>query len=424
MYKEITQCRICGNRDLVSVLHLGNFSLTGIFPREKGKPITRGPIELVRCRNDEALKNCGLLQLRQSYNPAELYGDNYGYRSGLNRSMIVHLQAQVKRLLNIVPLEKGDFIIDIGSNDGTLLSFYNRKDLTLVGIDPTGAKFQKYYPDHIQLISDFFSARLVREHFGGRKAKVITSFAMFYDLESPLDFMREIYEVLDQDGVWIFEQSYMPTMLARTLYDTICHEHLEYYGLTQIKWMTDQMGFKIVDAGFNDTNGGSFCVTVAKKDNSKFSENTQLIQGILMEERSRGLMTPKPYEEFKEKVMRHRQELRACFSRLKERSQTIFGYGASTKGNVILQFCQLTAQDIPCIAEVNDDKLGCFTPGTEIPIISEEEGRRRQPDYFLVLPWHFKKTIIEREQEYLNRGGHLLMPLPGIEIISCQGSKL
>ena len=423
MYKEIAKCRICGNSNLIPIFHLGNFYLTGVFPKTKGEKVTSGPLELIKCQEDNKGRYCGLLQLKQSYEPDEMYGNNYGYRSGLNRSMINHLQNQITRILDMSSLTSSDLIIDIGSNDGTLLAAYPNHNLTLVGIDPTGYQFQEYYPDYIQLIPDYFSADIVQKHFGDRKAKIITSFAMFYDLESPIDFMKKIYEVLDDTGIWVFEQSYMPTMLARNLYDTICHEHLEYYRLKQIKWMTDEVGFKIIDIGFNDVNGGSFFVTVVKKGNNKFQENTGLIERILAnEEKKQELSTLKPYQEFKKHIDRHRDELQSFIRMVKTKNQRIFGYGASTKGNVILQFCNFTAKDIPYIAEVNNDKFHCYTPGTGIPIISESEAKAMRPDYFLVLPWHFRETIILREKDYLDGGGSLVMPLPQIEVVTKQKS--
>lgn len=419
MYSEVTKCRICGNTELDSVLSLGEQSLTGIFPTKKDQKITSGPLELVKCSEDGKRNSCGLLQLRHSYDLNEMYGLNYGYRSGLNRSMIEHLHKKVAKICAMVDLKPGDIVIDIGSNDSTLLQGYPKNSYTLIGIDPTGKKFKEYYPDHIQLIPDFFSAKTAKDFLGGKKAKVISSIAMFYDLESPVDFMKQINEVLADDGVWVFEQSYMPTMLDMNAYDTICHEHLEYYGLKQIKWMTDRIGFKIIDVELNSINGGSFSVMVAKAK-SRYQEATTLVDSILGDEEKLGLSTLKPYEEFKKRIFQHRDELFQFMEKTRGEKKTIIGYGASTKGNVILQFCNITAKDMPYIAEVNKDKFGCFTPGTLIPIISEAEARAMNPDYFMVLPWHFKDNIVAREANYLRSGGKLFFPLPEMEIVGAQ----
>ena len=243
MLKQVQKCRICGNRNLVGVLDLGDQVLTGVFPRNRSTQITKGPLRLVKCMGDGDV--CGLLQLEHSYDLGEMYGENYGYRSGLNVTMVKHLHAKVRRVLERVPLVESDLVIDIGSNDSTSLQAYPNPGPILVGIDPTGSKFSNFYPPHIRLIPDFFSAKSVHKQFPGKKAKVITSFSMFYDLEDPLGFMHDVHEVLAEDGVWVFEQSYMPTMLETNSYDTVCHEHLEYYALKQIKWMTDRVGFRI-----------------------------------------------------------------------------------------------------------------------------------------------------------------------------------
>lgn len=408
IYQEITKCSICGNTSLTPIIDLGVQALTGVFPR-KNEVVESGPLELIKC------EDCGLLQLRHNYDLNKLYGENYGYRSGLNKSMVDHLNSIVKKIRGTVELEKDDLIIDVGSNDSTLLQAYQDDKLQLVGIDPTVKKFKQFYPSYIEGIPEFFSAQIVHERFN-KKAKVITSIAMFYDLEEPIRFMEQIYDVLTDDGIWVLEQSYMPMMIDNVLYDTICHEHLEYYALKQIKWMTDKVGLKIIDIEFNNVNGGSFCITTAKK-NSKYIENTLLINKIMSNEENKGLSSLGIYRDFEKKVINHRNELIKFIQKVKKEKKKIFGYGASTKGNVILQFCNITKKDIPYIAEINEDKFGRYTPGTHIPIISEKEAKSLKPDYFMVLPWHFKENIISREKEYLDSGGHLLFPLPKLEIV-------
>jgi NDP-4-keto-2,6-dideoxyhexose 3-C-methyltransferase len=418
MYTEIKKCRICGNPDLAAVLSLGNQALTGVFPRSKDQPLTSGPLELVKCHSDSGDPVCGLLQLRHSYPLGEMYGQNYGYRSGLNRSMVEHLHGKVRDILGSVLLASGDLILDIGSNDSTLLQAYPRDaGLLLAGIDPTGVKFRQYYPPHIQLVPDFFSAQAVRNSFGAKKAKVITSIAMFYDLESPLDFVKQVADTLAEDGVWVFEQSYMPTMLEINAYDTICHEHLEYYALSQVKWLMDRAGLRILDVELNAVNGGSFSVMAARQE-SPHAGHPERVSAVLEKEHQLGLETLKPFQEFRGRVFAHAEQLGNLVKEIRARGETILGYGASTKGNVILQFCGLTEQEIPYIAEVNEDKFGCYTPGTGIPIISEKEARAMHPDCFLVLPWHFRDGLVAREKAYLQGGGRLLFPLPRIEFVT------
>lgn len=409
MYKEIKKCRIGDSSNLTTVLSLGDQYLTGVFPKDKSEKITKGPLELVWC------SDTGLLQMKHSFSLDEMYGDNYGYRSGLNSSMVAHLQQKINTLENLVILSEDDLVIDIGSNDATSLKAYSGKHKK-VGIDPTGLKFQQYYNDEITLIPDFFTAEKYKNVFGSKKAKIITSIAMFYDLEEPLKFVKDIENCLADDGIWHFEQSYMPSMLRTNSYDTICHEHLEFYSLRVVKNMVEACGLRIIDVQMNAINGGSFAVTVCK-NNSNFKSNTPVVNWLLKQEDEMGLNTVKPYLEFKERVFKHRTSLKELINALVADGKKVFGYGASTKGNVLLQFCGLTTKEIPYIAEVNEEKFGAYTPGSLIPIISEEEAKSMKPDYFLVLPWHFKENILKREKEYIANGGKFIFPLPEIEIV-------
>lgn len=413
-YGEISQCRICGNKNLKLVLGLGTQVLTGVFPKSRQQLISEGPLELVKCVESPSGQACGLLQLRHSFNPDEMYRQEYGYRSGLNQTMTRHLQSIVKYISKLVKLNPNDVVLDIGSNDATLLKAYPENRLSLIGIDPSAEQFRQYYPKNVQLAVDFFSASEYRSKFGSRKAKVITSIAMFYDLPSPLKFMQDIKDILAEDGIWVLEQSYMPTMLGQLAYDAVCHEHLEYYGLRQIQWMAQRVGLRVLDVTLNDINGGSIQIVVVH-EHSPYQPHNNVASSLLQQEKFRGLDTLTTYYEFRERIYRHREELRERVQAINSRGQTILGYGASTKGNVILQFCGFTERDIPAIAERNPEKYGRFTPGTLIPIISEVEARARQPDYFLVLPWHFRAEFLQREKEFLDRGGKFLFPLPHIE---------
>lgn len=409
MYNKIEKCRICGNTHLERVLELGNQMLTGVFPRDKGAKVTTGPLSLVKCTGGDEV--CGLLQLEHSYDLVEMYGENYGYRSGLNASMLVHLHNKVKKILEHVELCEGDIVIDIGSNDGTTLQAYPVTGPVLVGIDPTGVKFHKYYPPHITLIADFFSAALVKERFPQQKAKVVTSFSMFYDLEDPIGFMQQVYDILADDGVWVFEQSYMPTMLEMNAYDTVCHEHLEFYALHQIKWMADRVGFKIMDVEFNDVNGGSFSVMVSKSN--KDTAPVPLVQKTLSDELEKGLNTLAPYHAFAQRVAKAKTDLLQFIQVAHSQGKTVVALGASTKGNVLLQYCGITEKDVPFIGEVNAEKYGCYTPGTWIPIIPEEELLAKNPDYIIVLTWHFRRFFLEKKN--LSKFT-LVFPLPQLEI--------
>ena len=416
LYREITDCRLCGSANLTSILDLGDQALTGIFPKSREEKIPTGPLQLCKC------DDCDLVQLRHNYDLGKLYGETYGYRSGLNRSMVRHLHQKVAKIRTLANLRDGDLVVDIGANDSTLLQGYPAQGLDLVGIDPSGPKFARYYPSHIRLIPEFFNAGLMERAFPGRRAKVITSIAMFYDLEHPMDFVRDIAKILDDDGLWVFEQSYLPLMLDTNSYDTVCHEHLEYYSLKQIKYMTDHADLKIVDVELNDINGGSFSITAAKQG-SRYTPADKTIAELLEREAARGLYSVESYRRFATHIAEHRERLLALLRELKQKGKKVIGYGASTKGNVLIQYCGLNSDFVSCIAEVNEDKFGAFTPGSRIPIVSESEARSLRPDYFLVFPWHFREAILQREQAFLRDSGSFIFPLPRLEIISSDGSQ-
>ena len=416
MYRKINKCRMCGGTELVPVVDMGEQYLTGVFPREKSNStLTKGPLRLVKCQGGDDV--CGLLQLEHSYDLDELYGENYGYRSGLNASMVRHLQEKVKRIHGIVDMRAGDMVVDIGSNDGTTLGAYP-DNLLLVGLDPAGEKFRHYYAGHINLISDFFSAGLLAHFFPGRKAKVVTSISMFYDLESPMDFARDVASLLDpNEGIWVFEQSYMPLMLERNAYDTICHEHLEYYGMKQIVWLAERVGLKIVDVELNNVNGGSFSV-VAALPSSRHAKGHGIVSRMLADEEATGLSGLTPYQAFFNRVEQSRHSLQEFVADVHRESKRLCGLGASTKGNVVLQYCGFNSNDIDVIGDVNPDKFGAVTPGTWIPIEDEAKVLASSPDFLLVLPWHFRDFFL-RNPTFTGRS--LVFPLPQLEVVIPKG---
>ena len=408
-YSSIEACRMGGGSELLTVLDLGQQKLTGVFPKHPSDPVTTGPLRLVWCPKS------GLLQLADTFSLTEMYGDNYGYRSGLNQSMVRHLTRKIAELENFSGLTSGDTVLDIGSNDATTLKAYTVSGVNRIGIDPTGSKFRSFYPDEIKLVPDFFSAANYRSQTSS-PAKIVTSIAMFYDLDDPIAFAREIESVLAPDGIWHFEQSYMPSMLRMTSYDTVCHEHLEYYSLGAVQRILAAAGMRAIDVKMNSVNGGSFAVTAVRERDPRRGRES-VVNWLLTQEDRMGLNTPRPYRDFEERVFRHREDLMRLLKSLAADGKKVFGYGASTKGNVVLQFCGITSAEVPFIAEVNPDKFGAYTPGSNIPIISEAEARAMQPDYFLVLPWHFKDGIVQREAEFLNSGGRMIFPFPEIEIV-------
>tara|TARA_B110000196_G_C21073428_1_gene628687 strand:+ start:86 stop:1306 length:1221 start_codon:yes stop_codon:yes gene_type:complete len=405
---KINSCRSCYSKKLKPAFDLGTQKLTGIFPKSKNDFVPSGSLALVFC------ENCNLLQLYNSFNPDTMYGQNYGYMSSLNLSMINHLKKKAKKINNFLNLKTDDVVVDIGSNDGTFLNFFSNK-LKLVGVDPTIKKLFSYYRNDIVKMPNFFSAIEFKKKIL-KKVKVITSISMFYDLENPIKFAEDIYEVLDKNGIWHLEQSYMPMMLKNNSYDTICHEHLEYYSLQSIKYIFDKVGFKIIDLEFNDINGGSFSLTVAKK-NSDFHEVPKIIDWLLYKEDLYKYNQLSTFKLFFENVKKHKIIFRDLLLNLKDMNKKVIGYGASTKGNVILQFCKINEKLLPYIADVNEFKHGRYTPGSKIKIIPEAKALKMDPDFFLVLPWHFKNFILNKEKKFLSNDKKIIFPLPDIEII-------
>lgn len=410
-YGKIDKCRVCGSSRLVEVLDLGDQALTGVFPARRDDAITHGPLKLVKC--SDLVDGCGLLQLAHSYDDCEMYGDNYGYRSGLNPSMVHHLHGKVRRILDRVDLSDNPVVLDIGSNDGTTLGAYPGEKCTRVGVDPVAGKFLGCYARDVKVVVDFFSAERFLQLFPGRRARVVTSFSMFYDLARPVDFMRQVAAILEDNGIWVFEQSYMPLMLRRNSYDTVCHEHLEYYALRQIQWMVSRVGLKIIEVEFNEVNGGSFSVTVAKEE-SRYPQSSDL-QTLLDHEKANDLDTLAPYRAFAERVFAARETLRAFVARAIKSGKRIAALGASTKGNVVLQYCGFGEREIFAIGEVNSYKFGRYTPGSLIPIVPEKDLLANEPDYFLVLPWHFRSFFL---QKYRLKKAKLVFPLPTLEVVA------
>ena len=405
----ITKCRICQSPRIAQVLDFGSTAFTGVFPASPSEPVDQGRLSLVVC------EECGLAQLEDSFPADVLYGDNYGYRSGLNASMLQHLSRTAHRLERRAELAPGDTVLDIGANDGSLLRSYETTGVTLIGIDPTIAKFREFYDDTTICVADFFTAANF-DAVSDARAKIVTSIAMFYDLEDPVAFARDIHHVLADDGLWLFEQSYMPWMLRSGAYDTICHEHLEYYSLTTIKRVLDEAGFIIVDVATNAVNGGSIAVTAAKAGGPWTTQST-IPAWLLEQERRNHVHELGTWARFADVVRERQTDLHELLTDLKDSGKSIMGLGASTKGNVLLQTTGIGTDLLSCVGDVNPYKFGRFLPGTGIPIVSERDVLALAPDYLLVLPWHFRETFMVNLEPYLASGGRLIFPLPDIEVV-------
>jgi len=409
-------CRVCGNTALTKVIDLGEQYLQGSFvkPGKEIPPLRKIPCTLVRCDVTRDEKACGLLQMAHSVPPEILYSA-YWYRSGTNNTMRNHLRGIVEEALDITGRKEVAAVLDIGCNDGTLLNYYPTS-YEKFGIDPSDvAKEAK----QANVVQDIFPSNKLERLIGEKKIDIVTSIAMFYDLEDPVGFARSVKQYLAWDGIWIFEMSYMPKMLEMNSYDTICHEHLEYYSLAVLEYIMKQAGLKIVKISFNDINGGSIRCIATHIENDLYDrpEYQSLIHETRQKEFDLELDTDKPYTRFQERINLHKEKLYDLLKRLKEEGKRIHIYGASTKGNTILQWCNIDHRIIDYAAERNPDKYGAKTLGTDIPIISEEESRAMNPDYYLVLPWHFKEEFLAREKEMVEKGTGFIFPLPEVYVV-------
>lgn len=410
-------CRVCGSSSLKKVISLGEQYLQGSFvkPGKETPPTRKIECSLVRCDPTSDEKGCGLLQMEHSV-PAEILYSAYWYRSGTNQTMRDHLKGIVDTAIEMLGKSSGT-ALDIGCNDGTLLSYYP-ESFTCFGVDPSDVAQEVGPP--IKVIQDIFPSTELSRVLNDRPVDIITSIAMFYDLEDPVAFTRSIKSALSPNGIWIFEMSYMPAMLQMNSYDTICHEHLEYYSLAVIERILQRAGMKVFNVEENSINGGSLRCYATHDDTFCYrsDEYNLNLQKMRQHEFDFELDTDKPYKNFQDRINLHRDELTKVLRDLRKQGKRIHIYGASTKGNTILQFCGLDNRIIDCAAERNPDKFGAFTLGSEIPIVSEEDSRALSPDFYLVLPWHFKQEFIEREIETLRRGAAFIFPLPSVQIIT------
>ena len=404
-------CRVCRSVQLHQLIDFGAFALTGVF-LDDGKLAPRASLRLVQCNS------CKLVQLGESYDQSALYGNSYGYESHLNPSMIQHLQQKARVLeARFLTSISESVAVDIASNDGTFLSGYKSSKITKVGIDPLINIVGDYYPKSAIKVPSFFSKQVYSD-LGIGKANLVTSLSVIYDLNNPVEFAQEVNDVLADDGIWHFEQSYLPLMLQTNSYDTICHEHLLYLSLSDIQNILTKSQFQIIDASINNINGGSIAVTAIKTKGK--IKTSPYVSHLLKFEKESGILDGSEVSSFANNYTKHTSDLKALLSNYKDMGYRIVGVGASTKGNVLLQAAGINHDLISEIGEVNTRKFGKQTPGSAIPIVSEGETLSINPSntIALVLPWHFKENLVPKLEDFLCHGGKLLFPLPQIEMIS------
>ncbi len=418
-----TTCRISGE-PLVELFSLGDHFVSDFLPQGQEPRAGKAPLTMTLAPKS------GLVQLAHTADFDAMYR-HYWYRSGTNESMVEELRQIAESTQKLMRMKEGDVFVDIACNDGTLLSFVDPK-IKRVGFDPAHNTYEEADKRRFDLfVNDYFSAKAYHEsELGNKKAKVVTTIAMFYDLEDPHAFVRDVKEIMDKDGLWVVQMSYLPLMLRQLAFDNICHEHLEYYSLEAMEYLLKENGMHIVDCQLNDVNGGSFRVYIRQDgaDESAFATAPyrdvarHRVESILAHEKELNLKDPQTYMDFFARSSKLRDDTLAFLKAEKAKGKTIWAYGASTKGNTLLQWWGIDSSLVDGIAERQPMKYGLKTVGTNIPIYSDEDMRKANPDYLLVLPWHFIESFVRREREFLERGGKFIVPCPTFEVIGKDGS--
>ncbi len=422
--KSLAKCKVCNSDDLTEVLTLNEQYLSPTFVKtNKDNKLAeiKSPLTLVLCDKEKNKENCGLLQLKEITEPDLLYRE-YFYRTATNDTMRNDLKNLVNQVLEIVNPNDKDIIVDIGANDCTMLNFYEKK-FNLVGFEP--AKNIKFLDKerNIKVINNYFNSKNFKENFSKKKAKIITSCAMFYDLEDPIKFVSDIEEILDEDGVWCCQISYLDSMIKNNNFYDICHEHLSYYSLESFEYLINKLNLKLFYAETNAVNGGSIRLYICKKNTNKYDKNNFLnkLNDLKNEEKKLKLTDAKTFFDFEKIVTDLKTKTVKFVEEIIKNKKTVLALGASTKGNIILQHFGLTKEKINYISERNPEKVGLKCLGSDIELISEERARKMNPEAFIVLPWNFKKEIVEREKKYLNMGGKLMFVMPYPHIVTKEG---
>ena len=405
---KIKNCRNCKNTELFDLFSLGKISFTGRFSNTIRQNVPKAYLNVLMC------KKCKLVQLDRNFDLNYLYGKSYGYRTGINKTMTDHVKKIVRKCSALVKLKSKQYVLDIGSNDATLLNFY-ANDIIKVGVDPLVNKYKKFYKKINYKISNFFKIKDIEKIKIKKKFKIISALSVFYDLRDPNKFIKEIKKILDDKGVFVLEHVDLYYIIKNNIFDTICHEHLVFYSSKIIIEMMKNNGLKVFNHEYNEINGGSSRYYIChSKTNFKVSKN---IKKVLLRENLQGIELKKTYKLFFTKILNEKIKLIKLIKKIKNEKQDIHGYGASTKGNVLLQFYNINNKVVNYIADRNPLKWNSFTPGTKIKIISESQSRKIKPHFYLVLPWHFKNEILIREKNIRKKGTKFIFPLPKVRVV-------
>lgn len=407
-FSEVKCCRVCGCSELLDILSLGNQWVINFPDGDTPDEGVQAPLEMVVCGNAE----CSLVQLRHTVDPDLMY-KQYWYQSGINQTMRNALKNITDAVCKVIPLGEKDIVVDIGANDGTLLRSYAIQGLCKVGFEPASNLMEQARKETSLILNDYFNAPAFESAFPGKKASAVTSIAMFYDLEDPNQFVADISQILAPEGVWINQMNYLGTMLEFNAFDNISHEHLEYYSLSSLEYLLARHQLEVFDVEQNDLNGGSIRAYIGHKNKKEISDRVKQLR-----DKEAMLKDFATYQSFVERLQNIKAELCDFIVNEVRQGKSIHVYGASTRGNTLLQYFGLDKTLITVAAERNPLKWGKKMIGTNIPIVSEDESRSARPDYFLILPWAFVDEFVKREEHFLKNGGKFLIPLPEFKIIA------
>jgi len=410
-------CKSCHKKKLKKVIAIGSQPVSSVFLSKKINNLKKYSLDLYECQN------CNLVQFYKLAPLQDMYGTTYGYRTSLSKLMINHIKRKYEKISKFIKLKKESNILDIGSNDGTFLNFFNnKKKVNIIGIDPSAKKFSKYYKKNINLIINYFSFFEVKKFLKKKQIKnnnfaLISSLAMFYDINDPNKFCKDISNLLEPNGIWILEMSYFPLLLSNLTYDQICHEHVAYYTLTSFNKIITKNGLKVLDISFNEINGGSIEI-ICSKTNSRHKPKKEKIENVLNEEKK---INDSAYRRFNDRIENTKKVINLFLNEFKNKK--VIGYGASTKGNIVLNHCKINNKHLKFICDANPEKYGKFTPGSNIKIISKEAMRKMKPDYLFVLIWSFRSEVIKQEENYIKKGGKLIFHLPMLHVVDKNNYK-
>ncbi len=413
-YQEIKGCRACKSENLHDVLSFGDLFVSNFLDNESDLQNIRAPLTLCLC------SSCSLLQLRHSVHPDKMFR-NYWYKSGINSTMTNELSDITNESIKKIKLKSGDFLVDIGANDGTLLRSYLQENYHTIGFEPAENLYELASQGNTKIINDYFSADIWFENFPNKKAKIITAIGMFYDLEDPNSFLNDIKQIMDSEGIFVIQMMYLPFFIKRNAFDGVCHEHLEYYSLQSLEYILNKNKLKIFDIQVRESvNEGSLRFFICHDNDSTKVISNGIIDILKSAEEELKLNEVETYNKLFERIILNKKLTVNFIKKMVNERKIIHGYAASTKGNTTLQFYELTKKEIPVISDKNSSKFGLFAPGTGIKVISEEDSRNLKPDYYFVLAWHFINEFIEREKDFLSRGGKFILPMPEFRVIGIE----